>query len=135
MSSLLFRLILIFAFCAPTVWLSEEVQDRNIVPNLGWMMARRLGVWNPVKFLAYIRHGCYCGLGKKGDIPVDGIDKCCMEHDAWECDAYFSCSEITCTSTDQCEKTICECDKTFVNCLTKFPEPSVSVIFENNCKS
>jgi len=41
--------------------------------------------------LAYKGYGCYCGYGGAG-IPINGIDRCCMEHDL--CYTHSECSQL-----------------------------------------
>ena len=32
--------------------------------------------------LSNLRHGCLCGEGSQGTVPIDGLDRCCEQHDA-----------------------------------------------------
>ncbi|XP_053132931.1 group 10 secretory phospholipase A2 isoform X2 [Hemicordylus capensis] len=84
---------------------------------------------------AYLRYGCYCGLGGAG-WPRDKVDWCCFEHDCcyeeaekagcapktqcytWECEGNAAkCEHIE----DQCQKKACECDRKAAKCLAKAP--------------
>ncbi|CAP39091.1 Protein CBG22523 [Caenorhabditis briggsae] len=93
-------------------------------------------------FDAYRYYGCSCS-GMAPDKPIDGIDKCCQEHNKcydgliiskrcqnsnspyfclykWEC---FN-SELSCHNENKCLQSVCQCDETFINCLAKYPYPT-----------
>ncbi|CAH3146910.1 unnamed protein product, partial [Pocillopora meandrina] len=87
--------------------------------------------------LNYLFHGCYCGLGGKGT-PVDGVDRCCKEHDEcydrvkdseicfFDLDVYIDVyRRVGCSgcasrpSNNACELAICKCDSAAAKCLGK----------------
>ncbi|NWH76857.1 PA2V Phospholipase, partial [Piaya cayana] len=84
---------------------------------------------------AYLRYGCYCGLGGRG-WPKDGVDWCCFNHDCCYAKAeqagchlkresyHWVCKDNTveCESLeDQCQKMACECDREAAKCFAKAP--------------
>ncbi|XP_013774171.1 basic phospholipase A2 caudoxin-like [Limulus polyphemus] len=92
--------------------------------------------------LTYKGYGCYCGYMGEGE-PVDEIDRCCLEHDwcytysdcpqlliyfvsyRFECVApgYAHCENDHSMSTD-CAAQLCECDRVFAHCVSKYSCPS-----------
>jgi len=94
--------------------------------------------------LVYKGYGCYCGFLGSGN-TVDPIDTCCKMHD-W-CYTTTSCMALEynlpyfvpykwkcnggspyCVGTRKgqgslCSHQLCECDRTFVNCLAQFACP------------
>ncbi|XP_053212203.1 otoconin-90-like [Panonychus citri] len=92
----------------------------------------------------YKGYGCFCGLFGSGK-PVDPIDRCCLKHDhcyamapchqlllylmpySWDCVApgYANCALADYSqSKDKCGFSLCECDRIFAECISKYPCPS-----------
>ncbi|CAL2042281.1 unnamed protein product [Caenorhabditis brenneri] len=93
---------------------------------------------------AYRYYGCACS-GIEPDKPIDGIDRCCQWHSqcydylvsAKKCESanspYFclykwQCvlREPACNNDNKCLQSVCQCDEQFINCLSKYPYPTIS---------
>ncbi|XP_033216911.1 otoconin-90 isoform X2 [Belonocnema kinseyi] len=99
--------------------------------------------------LSYKGYGCYCGFLGSGYI-ADGIDRCCMMHDrcydATECPMlvqylvpyYWKCfrgRKPICAvdhgkwgGSGSCAQRLCECDRSFAECLSRFPCPAKKAV-------
>ncbi|XP_076167335.1 uncharacterized protein LOC143146695 [Ptiloglossa arizonensis] len=99
--------------------------------------------------LAYKGYGCYCGFLGSGYV-IDGIDKCCKMHDwcydATECPMfseyfvpyYWRCyhgHKPICAvehgnwgGSGSCSQRLCECDRTFAECLRRYPCPTTKAV-------
>ncbi|KAM6166312.1 group 10 secretory phospholipase A2 [Erethizon dorsatum] len=83
--------------------------------------------------IAYVKYGCFCGLGGHGK-PRDSVDWCCHHHDCcyaraeeagcspkldsyrWQCvDNQVQCGP----AENKCQELMCECDKNIAYCLAK----------------
>ncbi|XP_022901560.2 basic phospholipase A2 homolog 1 [Onthophagus taurus] len=122
-------------------------QKRNVL-NLYNMISCSTGC-NP---LIYKGYGCFCGFLGSGQ-PVDGVDKCCKEHD-WcynvaNCPyslEYFIPYYWTCLNNnphcsidhgffggkDSCSYRLCQCDRILSNCLKRYNCPAKRAICETS---
>ncbi|WCJ28742.1 Phospholipase A2 family protein [Euphorbia peplus] len=71
-----------------------------------------------------LRYGKYCGLlysGCPGEKPCDGLDACCMKHDA-------------CVQAKNNDYLSQECSQNFINCMTKFKNTNGQTFKGNMCQ-
>ncbi|XP_062093388.1 phospholipase A2-alpha [Humulus lupulus] len=71
----------------------------------------------------FLRYGKYCGLlysGCPGEKPCDGLDACCMKHDA-------------CVQSKNNAYLSQECSQTFLNCMTSFKNSGGHTFKGNTC--
>ncbi|XP_023529843.1 phospholipase A2-alpha [Cucurbita pepo subsp. pepo] len=71
-----------------------------------------------------LRYGKYCGLlysGCPGERPCDGLDACCMNHDA-------------CVAAKNNDYLSEECSKSFLNCMEKFKRSKAVPFKGNKCE-
>merc|ERR1719278_1040751 len=101
--------------------------------------------------LVYKGYGCYCGFLGSGK-TVDGIDRCCKMHDwcytttscmffqynlpyfvpyKWKCNGGAPYCVGDRAGGDSCSHQLCECDRKFVSCLSRFKCPHSKAM----CKS
>ncbi|KAJ8751386.1 hypothetical protein K2173_016586 [Erythroxylum novogranatense] len=72
----------------------------------------------------FLRYGKYCGLlysGCPGEKPCDGLDACCMKHDA-------------CVQAKNNDYLSQECSQNLINCMTKFKNSGANSFKGNTCK-
>lgn len=102
-----------------------------------WQLDTFISCYTGRSGFVYNGYGCWCGLGGSGR-PLDGSDRCCMGHDYCyqtvqdnRCGVYFSSYQytetncdgppgtgfVTCTSDNDCERELCECDRRLAQCL------------------
>ncbi|CAK9154967.1 unnamed protein product [Ilex paraguariensis] len=71
----------------------------------------------------FLRYGKYCGLlygGCPGEKPCDGLDACCMKHDA-------------CIQAKNNEYLSQECSQSFLNCIARFKRSGGQTFKGNTC--
>ncbi|BFG14377.1 hypothetical protein CerSpe_006510 [Prunus speciosa] len=71
----------------------------------------------------FLRYGKYCGLlysGCPGEEPCDGLDACCMNHDA-------------CVQSKNNDYLSSECSQTFLNCMAEFRNSKGKTFQGNTC--
>ncbi|KAE8665391.1 Phospholipase A2-alpha [Hibiscus syriacus] len=72
----------------------------------------------------FLRYGKYCGLlysGCPGERPCDGLDACCMKHDA-------------CVQAKNNGYLSQECSQSFLNCMTNFQKAGGRCFKGNTCQ-
>ncbi|XP_010533048.1 PREDICTED: phospholipase A2-alpha-like [Tarenaya hassleriana] len=72
-----------------------------------------------------LRYGKYCGLlysGCVGERPCDGLDACCMKHDA-------------CVQSKNNDYLSQECSERFINCMSNFRDTNQPTFSGNKCDS
>ncbi|CAF2057085.1 BnaCnng35860D [Brassica napus] len=70
-----------------------------------------------------LRYGKYCGLlysGCPGERPCDGLDSCCMKHDA-------------CVQSKNNDYLSQECSQKFINCMNNFSNTKQPTFNGNTC--
>ncbi|KAK8581583.1 hypothetical protein V6N12_071801 [Hibiscus sabdariffa] len=72
----------------------------------------------------FLRYGKYCGLlysGCPGERPCDGLDACCMKHDA-------------CVEAKNNDYLSQECSQSFLNCMRNFQTGGGRTFTGNRCQ-
>ncbi|XP_011017752.1 PREDICTED: phospholipase A2-alpha-like [Populus euphratica] len=72
----------------------------------------------------FLRYGKYCGLlysGCPGEKPCDGLDACCMKHDA-------------CVQAKNNDYLSQECSQNFINCMNNFRNSGAHTFKGNKCQ-
>ncbi|CAK7345526.1 unnamed protein product [Dovyalis caffra] len=73
----------------------------------------------------FLRYGKYCGLlysGCPGEKPCDGLDACCMRHDA-------------CVQAKNNDYLSQECSSNFINCMNNFKALGEHTFKGNKCQA
>ncbi|KAJ6958501.1 hypothetical protein D5086_032451 [Populus alba] len=73
----------------------------------------------------FLRYGKYCGLlysGCPGEKPCDGLDACCMKHDA-------------CVQAKNNDYLSQECSQNFINCMNNFRNSGAHTFKGNTCQA
>ncbi|KAG6740022.1 hypothetical protein POTOM_057656 [Populus tomentosa] len=73
----------------------------------------------------FLRYGKYCGLlysGCPGEKPCDGLDACCMKHDA-------------CVQAKNNDYLSQECSQNFINCMNNFRNSGAHTFKGNKCQA
>ncbi|KAK2980492.1 hypothetical protein RJ640_007748 [Escallonia rubra] len=73
----------------------------------------------------FLRYGKFCGIlysGCPGEKPCDGLDACCMNHDAC----------ITAKNNDYLSQ---ECSQNLLNCMARFKKAGARTFKGNQCQA
>ncbi|XP_065573101.1 basic phospholipase A2 PA-12C-like isoform X2 [Artemia franciscana] len=129
---------LIFVILVIPSSISQQRNKRDVI-QLGQVI-KCATKCDPLKYTGY---GCYCGFLGHGRV-VDGIDKCCKDHDScygrircrktllyftpyrWQCNHGRPRCEIKSGASSpqgSCAQQLCECDRAFAECIRHYPCP------------
>ncbi|KAK4755717.1 hypothetical protein SAY87_009474 [Trapa incisa] len=103
--------------------LNVGIQAQNVPISLGKECSRKC----ESEFCSvppFLRYGKYCGLlysGCPGETPCDGLDACCMKHDA-------------CVQDNNNDYLSQECSQNFLNCMAKFKTSAGRTFKGNKCQ-
>jgi len=128
-------------------YIFNEVENQAVAHNsskrASWDFYAMIKCGTGCNPLVYKGYGCYCGFLGSGN-TVDGIDWCCKMHDwcysttscnflaynlpyfvpyKWSCNGGSPVCSAAGSSAKKCSYELCECDRTFVKCLSKFACP------------
>ncbi|CAL1532287.1 unnamed protein product [Lymnaea stagnalis] len=109
-----------------------ETEGRHRTKRNVIQLCRVINRYTGRSCLNYNNYGCFCGLRSKGSSPVDGVDKCCREHDrcfaSLKCRLLpfvtysLDCSGKTCSCNGKkktsCSYRSCRCDIQLGECLS-----------------
>jgi len=129
-------------------YIFEEIEDTSIIHNsskrASWDFYAMIKCGTGCNPLVYKGYGCYCGFLGSGP-TVDDLDRCCFKHDwcysttsckflaynlpyfvpyKWKCNAGSPKCYHKNRGRRSCSEELCECDRMFVDCLSKFPCPT-----------
>ncbi|CAB3406938.1 unnamed protein product [Caenorhabditis bovis] len=131
--------MLIFAIFAASLLGVGIAGQCNVLYQLDDMSYCKIGR----SFEVYQFYGCSCS-GIMPTKPIDGIDQCCESHNKcynelvtngdcanhnapFYCLYNWNCQDrtVACNNKIKCLQSTCRCDEVFINCLSKYPYPSV----------
>lgn len=129
-------------------YIFKEVEDsvsaHNSSKRASWDFYAMIKCGTGCNPLVYKGYGCYCGFLGSGN-TVDGIDRCCKMHDwcystttcnfleynlpyfvpyKWKCNGGSPICSGAQKGPKKCSYELCECDRTFVKCLSQFACPT-----------
>ncbi|XP_062153757.1 phospholipase A2-alpha isoform X1 [Alnus glutinosa] len=116
--------LIILNFCAlPVHALNIGIQATDISASVGKSCSRKCeSAFCQVP--PFLRYGKYCGLlysGCPGEKPCDGLDACCMNHDACVVKNNGYLSQ--------------ECSQNLLNCMTNFQNSGAHSFKGSSCKA
>ncbi|KAK8543615.1 hypothetical protein V6N13_076416 [Hibiscus sabdariffa] len=113
-----------FPFCPLPYQLRVAGSDVTVGKECSrvWIKKREKNNYDAVP--PFLRYGKYCGLlysGCPGERPCDGLDACCMKHDA-------------CVEAKNNDYLSQECSQSFLNCMRNFQIGGGRTFMGNKCQ-